>query len=355
MRLQATLLIPLLLNSLTLASPGDNLDEFDDCLDACEFQRKCPNSEVDEEDLPSNSYTNINFNQTPFLLEKLLFWDCMADCDYQCQHIITKERIHDKEEIYQFHGKWPFLRLLGMQEFFSTIFSVGNFIPHYFGFRLLLQKYHQVSMRGDHKKPLLINYIAVAIAGMLAWISSSIFHFRDLLFTEKLDYFFAGGTVLMGFHAIIGRMFRLDHKPTIRKTFSIFVITIFCAHLLRLYLDWSYTYNMRFNLFFGLLQYASLVSLAIRNYLSLQKKKKQHSYGSRYNIHSQRLFSLCATPILLVVFTSIAMSMEIFDFFSYTFQIDSHAIWHAGTILPSFFLYKFFIDDYEYLSKEEYD
>lgn len=119
---------------LVTCSPGDNLDEFIDCTYACEYNRRCPNSQINYIDPETNMFHDIEFFDTPPLYSKLLFWDCISDCDYQCQHIITRWRIDEEEEIYQFHGKWPFLRVLGTQEFFSTIFSIGNFIPHYKGF-----------------------------------------------------------------------------------------------------------------------------------------------------------------------------------------------------------------------------
>ena len=109
-----------------LASPGDNLDEFIDCCFACEYKRSCPHSQIHYIDPEKNVFANAAFDQTPVVLETFLLWDCISDCDYQCQHIITKMRIAHDEEIYQFHGKWPFVRYFTTQEFFSTIFSIGT-------------------------------------------------------------------------------------------------------------------------------------------------------------------------------------------------------------------------------------
>ena len=59
------------------------------------------------------------------------------------------------------------------------------------------------------------------------------------------------------------------------------------------------------------------------------------------------MFKLCVVPVLLVVGTSLAMSLELFDFFLYDYQIDAHAVWHLCTIWPSWVLYRFFVDDYD--------
>ncbi|EDO19106.1 hypothetical protein Kpol_2000p74 [Vanderwaltozyma polyspora DSM 70294] len=337
-------------------SPGDNLDSFIDCTDTCEIKRKCPNSEAARwADVEKSRFKNHNFDETPFLLSTFFFWDCISDCDYQCQQIVTKLRIKKKQKIFQFHGKWPFKRLFTFQEMFSTIFSMGNFFPHYHGYRKLNEAITYNRFTGKDTRGLLHlrNYSYVAIAGMFAWSASTIFHWRDLLITEKMDYFFAGMTVLMGFHAIFSRFFRLDRYPTIAKGFFWTVAGIFTLHILRLYLDWSYTYNMRFNVCFGLLQYILLIAVSYQNYKILTKDKKS---PTAYLPSRDLKFKLCATPIIMVTSTAMAMSLELFDHFSWNWQIDSHAMWHFCTIWPSWILYDFFLNDYNYfITKENVD
>ena len=331
-----------LLASLSAASPGDNLDEFGDCCDACEVQRKCPNAWTDWVNPDENVFVNEKFDDTPWFLSTFLLWDCRADCDYQCQQIITKVRIINDDEMYQFHGKWPFLRLFTMQELFSTLFSIGNFFPHYYSYFRIQDKIRRIEKSGRdvYMTRILKNYLYVAIAGMCAWTASSIFHWRDLLITEKFDYFFAGMTVLMGFHAIFARLTHLDRFPRLGRYFSGAVAFIFFLHVFRLYVDWSYTYNMRFNICFGVMQYILLLTLALQNYLYL---KNHRQYQNQRTV----IFKLCVVPVLMVVGTSAAMSLELFDFFLYDYQIDAHAIWHLCTIWPSWVLYSFFVDDYD--------
>lgn len=342
----------LVLVPVAKASPGDWLDEFLDCRDACEYRRSCANSDIHQVS-EQNPFWSFPFQETPGVY-RLLLWDCVADCDHQCQQAVTQMRIAADQEVYQFHGKWPFKRMLGMQELFSTLFSIGNFVPQYRGFRLLLRERNVVP---PHLKSRLIldKYTYVAVAGMLAWLSSTVFHLRDLLVTEKLDYFFAGATVLAGFHAILVRIARLDTSDLLRHAFSTIVALTFSAHILRLYLDWSYTYNMRFNVFFGVLQYVLLLLLSLQNYRAIkgQDHRPKPRSRSRYAATSGLVWDLCAMPALLVVGTSLAMTCELFDFFSYRWQIDSHAIWHVCTIVPSWILYDFFLRDFRHLVASE--
>lgn len=344
-----SLRIYLLLNTVYLClrcvsgSPGDLLDEFVECKEICESEYTFTGLKQGA----SNLYQKYSFHTSIPLVYKVLLWDYKSDCDYQCQQIITQKRINENQEIYKFHGKWPFKRMFGFQEFFSSLFSIGNFIPHYRG-HLFLNKQLGIFNRSE-SKVILYGYWYLSIAGMFAWFFSTIFHTRDLEITEKFDYFFAGATVLSGFHAIFLRVMRLDKIPKLKRIFSSGIIVIFSLHILRLYLDWCYTYNMRFNVFFGILQYVLLITLSIQNRKRLNRIliRKNSLYSNKQ--YFQLMFKLFTVPLLLVGFTIIAMSSELFDYFSYTWQIDSHALWHALTILPSWYMYNFFVADYVYI------
>lgn len=41
----------------------------------------------------------------------------------------------------QFYGKWPFVRVLGVQEFFSMIFSLPNLYVNYKNIRPIFRQY----------------------------------------------------------------------------------------------------------------------------------------------------------------------------------------------------------------------
>lgn len=334
-----------LLNPMLVASsPGDWIPEQIQCKYHCEKQY-CPvvNPPLDEDVDVSLKPRFFPQRQSisPDFVDKLLHWDCESLCDYQCQQLTTsmlQEQIDQgtEEKLVQFHGKWPFTRVFYIQEFWSVLFSLGNFVPHLLSFF----KLNKINKKLDHDNLLINNYRLVAIMGCCAWFFSSVFHFRDLLVTEKLDYFFAGGTVLSGFYAISMRVFlgadREKHKKYGLIGFF-FCVLVFSMHVLRLYIDWSYTYNMRFNICFGILQYIMLITLGVQNYIRYR--------GNKY----LNVFKISFTPIFLVFFTGLSMSFEMFDIFISSWQLDSHAIWHGLTIWPTFKLYEFFIEDFKAL------
>lgn len=49
-------------------------------------------------------------------------------------HADVLDRRRKGINLEQYYGKWPFTRVLGVQEIASVIFSIANFIPHYMYF-----------------------------------------------------------------------------------------------------------------------------------------------------------------------------------------------------------------------------
>ncbi len=66
-------------------------------------------------------------------------YSCQAECQYACMHTVTAARVAQGQPILQYHGKWPFHRVLGMQEVASVLFSAGNWWAHWTGHRALLR------------------------------------------------------------------------------------------------------------------------------------------------------------------------------------------------------------------------
>lgn len=347
---------------IVLASPGDDLYAFLDCIYQCE-QTTCRNNPyhvVQQEfyaELSSKPYFEFkyyngdwHFDSMPLPTHlRLLGWTCELNCDYQCQRVITNERKKNHEEIYQFHGKWPFLRIFGIQEIFSVLMSLANLYVHYKG----LQKVWGIVR--DKKVPFNLKYqftnlVVTQVITCLAWIFSAIFHTRDYLVTEHLDYYFAGLTVLSLFHGVTSRYFKLYRHERIiaRWIFTLACISAYVYHVHRLYTDWSYTYNMRANItvglsqnvFYGLLCFAlyskyynleqteNKIQLAHLNYISVKK-----TILSSFFARSSKLFSLY--PLLLCFIVLCGMSLEIFDFPPIIFDlVDAHSLWHLVTIFP---------------------
>lgn len=345
--------------ALAAASPGDQLDDFQDCLFQC-TNLVCFHNPYH---LLQAEYGHIlrrkghelhryepNWAFSPVLEPhlKLFLWDCKSNCDYECQRIVTKEREDRGEEVLQFHGKWPFLRIFGVQELVSAVFSMANFVPHYIG-------YKKVGRAMQTLRPELArsfrNVKFMAFVAMCAWVCSTVFHVRDFIFTERLDYYFAGLTVLSGFHGIAYRYFKL-YLPS-RKWRSVLLtlgcVAAYAGHVYRLVTDWLYTYNMRANIFVGVLQNvvwclacfalytkyydreteAKVVTLTHLEYID----PRRIILGSFYS-KSSKLYSLY--PLLLCAIVVVGMSLEIFDFPPVFFDlVDAHSLWHLVTVFPA--------------------
>lgn len=350
----------LALTSVANASLGDKLPEFQRCVKYCSiitcdgikyFPDVTP--EMHQNLLRDKEVVDLYDSSPIGLYLTLLGWDCDSNCDYQCQRLITEARISEGLELYQFHGKWPFIRVLGIQEFFSTIFSIGNFIPNYWGLRLLWKHYTSEARKGNRAFATLYwTYSLVAIVSMCAWFFSTIFHLKDTWDRERLDYFFAGMTVLTGFYAISVRFFKL-YKPehTLkRKVLATVCVLMYVSHVVRLLNDWSYTYNMKANVVIGVLQNILWIVLACIQFKKISNKKltlMQNLMHSEYN--------WTLTPIVLVMSVIFGMSFELFDFAPYFQLIDAHAMWHFVTIWPTVWWYPYMVKDSNGLQDLKFD
>ncbi|OAA42928.1 Mn2+ homeostasis protein Per1 [Beauveria brongniartii RCEF 3172] len=289
------------------ASVGDQLPEFKDCVQVCEAEN-CREG-----------------HQTPIPLHRrLLLWDCSAECDYACQHIITRQRITSAERVVQFHGKWPFYRFLGAQEPFSVLFSLGNLWAHHDGLG-------KIRARVPARYPLRPFYTALAYVGIASWVASAVFHVRDFRATEQLDYFAAGANVLYGTYYAPVRVFRLD-RPTPTRRSALRAWTCLCALLYAAHVAylkgvrWDYQYNMTANIAVGAVQNV------LWTWFSVQKYRQ-----------SRRLWT--AWPGLVVAWVMLAMSMELLDFPPWLGLIDAHSLWHLFTIAPTILFYNFLVID----------
>lgn len=223
------------------------------------------------------------------------------------------------QPIYQFHGKWPFYRFLGMQEPFSVIFSLFNYLAHQNGINRIkegiptsyrLRKY----------------YLGFGYVGLASWLFSMIFHTRDFNITEKLDYFAAGANVLYQFYITPIRIFRLDlvspRRQSVLRAWTLLCILLYTAHVTYLSLwSWDYTYNMAANVAVG------VMSNAMWSWFAIQRYRKLKRFWA-------------AWPGLIVAWLILAMSLELFDFPPWWGMIDAHSLWHLGTVFPTIWWYK---------------
>ncbi|KAI9890926.1 MAG: hypothetical protein M1814_003425 [Vezdaea aestivalis] len=308
--LSVVLLIPHIY--LVSASYGDRLPEFQNCVEVCKVVN-CNSGDA---------------SSIPIHL-RLLLWTCSSECDYTCQRITTTQRLktpppNGSPPVVQYHGKWPFLRLLGMQEPFSVLFSLMNLAAHQHGLSQLRQKIP----RSYALRPY---YLSFAHIGTVAWICSSVFHTRDFRITEKADYFAAGANILYGFYYTPIRIFRLDQSQygALLQFWTFICLGLYVCHVGYLTLwRWDYTYNMTANVTVGVVQNMLWSWFSIARYRRLKR-------------------NWAAWPGLIVAWIVVAMSMELLDFPPIGGLLDAHALWHLGTVGPTWWWYQFLIKDAE--------
>lgn len=133
-----------------------------------------------------------------------LAWTCRDECRYECMWQQVGKRRLSGLPVQQYHGKWPFRAILGMQEPASVLASILNLLAHIYGIlhyrRALtglcwqMSKYHHVN----------------AVLAVAAWTVSAIFHARDRHWTERADYYAATALIFWNLAYTAIRLFRLD-------------------------------------------------------------------------------------------------------------------------------------------------
>ncbi|KAK1835545.1 Per1-like-domain-containing protein [Podospora conica] len=310
----ALLLCCLLFARPAAASVGDRLPEFRECVKICETENCGPDAD----------------HHTPIPLHRrLLLWTCPAECDHTCQHIITDQRLSTvpppaEGPVVQFHGKWPFHRILGIQEPASVLFSAGNFWAHLAGLRKLREHVPAAY-------PLRGFYVGVAYVSMAAWTFSVVFHTRDFAATEQLDYFGAGASVLYGLYYTAVRLLRLERKtPGAARALRAWTgvcVGLYVMHVAYLKLwAWDYTYNMAANVVVGAVQNAMWTWYSVGRY-----RKSGRGW--------------MAWPGVAVAWILGAMSLELLDFPPVMGVLDAHSLWHLMTIAPTVLWYNFLVRD----------
>ncbi|CAE6478843.1 unnamed protein product [Rhizoctonia solani] len=311
------------------ASSGDRSPPFQQCLSTC-VARTC----TEANGAPRTS-------GLPLVL-RLTRWTCADDCKYQCTHILTDIALSQQQgsssrpsmRIHQYYGKWPFWRLAGMQEPASVLFSVLNLAAHAAGMKKILKEVPKYF----HMRTLYLVWSGLA---MNAWIWSSVFHTRDTPITEMLDYFSAGLVILYSLFFTVVRLFHLHplmpNSPS-GPTYRLWAIScglMYLGHIsyLTLLPRFDYAYNMAANLIVGLIHNA-LWLLYPWGSIRLFPGRDKH-YRPSFSFQ----------PALFVLLTTLATSLELFDFPPWHRIIDAHALWHLATVPIVPLWYDFLVKD----------
>ncbi|XP_001607194.2 post-GPI attachment to proteins factor 3 [Nasonia vitripennis] len=306
------LIITLISFSTTVkASIGDRSQFYSNCINNCRKDR-CINA--------------VEFKENPPLNLRLLHWTCKEDCSYSCMwetvHFFTSRGLH----VPQFHGKWPFIRMIGLQEPASVIFSILNFYAH-------ATYYLKFKKEVSSSSPMFFIWTWFTAICLHGWFWSAVFHARDKDFTEVMDYSCAFAIVLTLLYCLLLRLSCRDGIGS--KVFTLITgiyLAVLYSHLTHL---WSgrinYGYNMKFNIVVGFLTFIITMIWWYRNHERLP------------HVHLVGWFTVLTVSVTL---------LEVADFPPIFWIFDAHSLWHASTVPLVNLLYRFIIMDCQYLKRQ---
>ncbi|GAA5959435.1 hypothetical protein JCM21900_003752 [Sporobolomyces salmonicolor] len=373
------------------ASTGDLSSAYQRCLESC-TSSQCsagPSPSADVDISPFVSYTS-----SPL-------WPCPATCRYACQqHLTTLSLAYPPSsphvsslsspggaleglplgEQVQFHGKWPFHRLdlSGLplplrwidyllpraQEPLSVLFSFGNLWAHYRGFVAL--RCLSRTGRTPEGRRLAKVYELYALSGLSAWVWSAVFHTRDTDWTERLDYFGAALTGLVGLWSAVVRQRgwyappprnKLPTRRLLPLLWTGVVAVVFALHCAYLGLRprFDYTYNMRFNVAvalgtIGLWLHWTTTQAALPNPSNFSRRQLSSYPSARARFRAPHY----RTPLVPLVVLPALTLLEVLDFPPLGLGtglrlLDAHAVWHASTIPVVGWWYRFLTTDVRWI------
>merc|ERR1711881_309362 len=136
-----------------------------------------------------------------------------------------------------------------MQEPASVIFSFLNGVTN-------LLAYQNYRKRVPSGSPMFNVVMMQFIFAINAWVWSSVFHARDKVWTERLDYFCATSLVFYSFYVSIHRWtyeVQARFRKRIRWFAGNFLTALYLGHVSYLsFRSFDYSYNMKMNVAVGL-------------------------------------------------------------------------------------------------------
>eukprot|EP00798_Chlamydomonas_sp_ICE-L_P032237 gene32237-16802_t len=381
----------LLLSSHTaIASEGDRVPIFYNCVRACSDDG-CVRAGAWNG--TCNTACPLAASPAPWYL-RLTRWDCLDDCHYQCMRLIEQLKAahppgqvkglgRSKHAVVKYFGKWPFTRVLGVQEICSVLLSLGNLAAHVVCMCTLLprllgrsqgrnaapthpsgpawQDGNTISTSnisngitsngimstspstisasssggapadaGKYAYPYAWVWIGYGLVSMNSWLMSSVFHSRDTWLTERLDYCSVDVTVAFSLIAVFTRSLGTKRQLSAFVA-SMLVVAGLMYHLhYMLFIKFDYGLNVQICIVLGLAQAVLWVT------------------WSQLTRHPHR-FQLLRFLLLLHA----AMLLEILDFPPIFKLLDAHAAWHATTIPLTFMFYKFVHADIDWVTGHE--
>ena len=231
---------------------------------------------------------------------------CAEDCRYTCMWDTVREmeeRHGMATGVPQFHGKWPFVRVWGMTEPASVLFSLLNLATNIW---MLVWFRRTVPAEA----PMFSVWTFYSLTAINAWVCSSIFHTRDTAATEMMDYFSAFLTVLA---SLLVCVLRILGPGDARAGVVVAGFAAFYSH--HVYsmaaVSFDYGYNMKVNVAVGVLN--GLLWLG---------------WAWRHAADGPHVRRGCVAILAL----SLGVLLELLDFPPWAWLVDSHALWHLVTV-----------------------
>jgi len=297
--------------AVTSASRGDASPHFQNCL------HDCSRSNCTAGSLPRH----------PALVpaqSTLLYRSCEDECKYECMWRTVSAFQRRGMPVPQFYGKWPFTRILGMDEPASVLFSLFNLLGHARGLWLLWQLPHQAPLCGVWR--------VYSVVCLNAWLWSGVFHARDLPFTERLDYYCAFSMVLGSLYVLCLRAMG-PGRAHVKQSLTAGAAAFFAYHVWYLQARrFDYAYNMRVSITIGLLNAAG--------WLVWARGRLARPY--------------VRACVVVVVGGVAALALELWDFPPLFWLLDAHSLWHLSTAPLAWPWYRFITEDCKYMLKARY-
>jgi hypothetical protein len=290
-------------------------------------------------------------------------WDCRSDCAYACMW--ARERAKQQRSqhgepdgayrVVKYFGKWPFVRLLGMQEPASVLFSLANLGAHAHCLAQLLAAHAALGAAagagagagkasppqrggaagagagaGQAGYPFLWVWVLYAGASMNAWVWSAVFHSRDTRATERLDYL-VGADVLVAvsLYTTVVRVAGLTGAGRCGAVAGLLGCGLarHAYHMLAVKFD--YGYNVGLCIALGLGQGVAWLAWVTR----VRHPGRWRMYQFLGAVH-------------------VAMLLEVLDFPPLGWAVDAHAAWHAATAPLTYLWYGFVRADMAWLMQQ---
>lgn len=259
---------------------------------------------------------------------KVFGWTCQRNCKYVCMwktiNIIEESQyLRTTMGVPKFYGKWPFVRLLGIQEPVSAIASLLNFLINLYMLRKLVRNQYA-------QTPFRYVWFAYGLVSLNAWFWSTIFHTYDVYFTEKMDYFCSFALIMYQFDSFFVRYLLETGRRRLLGSIVAMSLVFFMFHIAYLTrVEVNYDYNMAVNFMLG---FSNCICWLVWCF-------------KKYYFDHQTYVWQCAVSIGLL---GLSFLLEVYDFKPLYWVLDAHGLWHLFTVVIPVFWYNFLIDDSYY-------